>query len=326
VGVVFQTRPAAAAVIPLFLKGKVTMKDGSPPPFTAGIEQICSGSNGIPGPVTNKQGEYLWRLTLDTMSNRSCSIRATHEGYVSTSVDISSLNPTNNEILVMDTLILRPEKADPYLVIFSDRGLPSKAKAQWKAAMDALRARNQDEAAVQFKAVVVAAPKFAIGWHALGVYHENHRNLAEARDAYERAIAEDPKWLAPYVTLAGVLVTTKDWQAAEKIVGDLIKADSKKVYPEAYVLQAAARFGSNDLDGAMVSANEAIKRQVDRGEYLLGRILEAQGDQAGAREHISKYLDMDKEALDARKIRAYLDVIGKPEAAGKEPDLLSPRF
>ncbi len=47
-------------VYPLIVKGKVTMPDGSPPPFSVGIERICSDAQGsAPGPVTDKKGEYL---------------------------------------------------------------------------------------------------------------------------------------------------------------------------------------------------------------------------------------------------------------------------
>ena len=54
---------------------------------------------------------------------------------------------------------------------------------------------------------------------------------------------------------------------------------------------------------------------------MLGRILEAKGDAAGAREHISKYLELDKNTPDAEMIRAHLENIGKPDAEGAEPDL-----
>ena len=51
--------PASAEVYPLIIKGKVTMPDGSPPPFSVAIERICSDLQGsAPGPTTNKKGEY----------------------------------------------------------------------------------------------------------------------------------------------------------------------------------------------------------------------------------------------------------------------------
>ncbi|HSP66974.1 MAG TPA: tetratricopeptide repeat protein, partial [Bryobacteraceae bacterium] len=176
-------------------------------------------------------------------------------------------------------------------------------------------------AATQMQAAVAAAPKFAVGWHALGVVQERLEKLAEARSAYEHALEADPKMLPPYITLARLCLKTKDWQCAAKASEALIKADSKKTVTEIYLHQAVARYQLKDLDGATASVQEAVQRKIPRAEYVLGRILEAKGDAAGAREHMAKYLDMDKNAPDAELIRVHLQNIGKADAGGVEPEL-----
>jgi len=113
----------------------------------------------------------------------------------------------------------------------------------------------------------------------------------------------------------------KDWQGAAKASDALIKADSKKTFTEIYLHQAVARYALKDLDGATASAQQAIQLKSTRAEYVLGRILEAKGDAAAAREHMSKYLDMDKNTSDAALIRTHLENIGKTPAA-PEPELL----
>ena len=83
---------AMADTYPVIIMGTVTMEDGSPPPFTVGIERICSDVNGnAPGPITNKKGEWLWRMEIDAFATRSCVFRATYPGYKSSTVDASSL-------------------------------------------------------------------------------------------------------------------------------------------------------------------------------------------------------------------------------------------
>jgi tetratricopeptide (TPR) repeat protein len=165
-----------------------------------------------------------------------------------------------------------------------------------------------------------------VGWHALGVVQERQEKMAEAREAYEHAIEADPKMFPAYVTLARLCLKTKDWQGANKAADALIKADTKKTFAEIYLHQAVARFALKDLDGAMASVQEAIQRKIPRAEYVLGRILEAKGNTAGAREHISKYLELDKNTSDAALIRSHLENIGKPEAAAAEPELLELLF
>ena len=57
-----------------------------------------------------------------------------------------------------------------------------------------------------------------------------------------------------------------------------------------------ARYRFKDLDGAAMAARKRpSRRKIPRAEYVLGRILEAKGDAAGAREHISKYLEHGQE-------------------------------
>jgi tetratricopeptide (TPR) repeat protein len=303
------------------------MPDGSPPPFSVGIERVCSDVQGsAPGPITDKKGEYLWRMDVDPLRTRACFIRATHAGYVSSTIDISGLNGYTNTATTLDTITISGRVADPYAIISSDSGIPSRAQGPWKAAMKALDASNYAETATQMQAAVAAAPKFAIGWHGLGVVLEKEQKMAEARDAYEHAIEADPKNLPPYVTLTRLCLKTKDWQCASKSADALIKADVKKTYPEVYLHQAVARYGLKDLDGASASVQEALQRKMPRAEYVLGRILEANGDAAGAREHISKYLKLDKSTPDAEMIRAHLQIIGKPEASTTEPELLELLF
>ena len=112
----------------------------------------------------------------------------------------------------------------------------------------------------------------------------------------------------------------------------MIKVDSKHVYPEVYLHQAVARYGLKDLDGAKTSAEEALqeavrpdqKKKAARAELVLGKVYAAKGDYAAAREHISKYLALDPNTPDIDLIKAYLQVVGKPEGAGVDPDLELP--
>src|SRR5665213_769202 len=81
---------ATADVYPVILHGKVVMEDGSAPPIVVAIERICSDDYGsAPGPLTNKQGEYIWSMDIDPWESRKCVIRATHAGYTSSEVEVS---------------------------------------------------------------------------------------------------------------------------------------------------------------------------------------------------------------------------------------------
>jgi tetratricopeptide (TPR) repeat protein len=322
------TPPAAADSYQMILKGKVVMRDGSPLPSRAGIQRRCSDVQGsAPGPLTNKKGEYLWRIDVDDRLTRTCTLEAAIDGYESTRVDVSNLSARVKDVKELPDLVLTKSGGDPRVIRNSAEDVPRQAQGEWKAAMKAGDASNFPELAARLKAVVAAAPKFARGWHTLGIAYDILQMPADARDAYTHAIQADPKMLVSYVTLSRADVLMKDWQGAETAAGEAIKLDSKRAFPETWLHQAVARYELKDYAGAEASVKEALGhggKETSRAEFVLGRILDAKGDYAGAREHIGKFLAEHPQTPDADLIKGYLEVIGKPEAAGINPDLELP--
>ena len=76
-------------------------------------------------------------------------------------------------------------------------------------------------------------------------------------------------------------------------------------------------------DAAEASARESLKEDVKtmkfRGEYALGVILGAKGDAAGAKEHLTKYLQLNPNPPDLESIKAYAALVGTPDAANMHP-------
>ena len=315
------TVPLLADAYPVILRGKVTMPDGTPPPKSVGIERLCTDMAGTaPGPITNKQGEFVWRMDVDPFKPRTCVLHATLIGYTSTEYDISALNGVEKNVDI-PTLILREKVADPYSIVTSGFSVHGKSKDAWTAAIKAVDSGNSTEAASQLKKAVEATPKFSQAWNTLGIVSDNLANFTESRDAFQKAIEADPKPLAPYIALAGVCNKLKDWACAIKATDDYFKADNKKTYPVAFLYQAAARFGMTDLAGAEASANDAIKGRIYRGEYALARIAAEKGDLNAAKEHLGKYLAADPKSRDAELVKAYQQALGQPKANDLAPEI-----
>jgi cytochrome c-type biogenesis protein CcmH/NrfG len=308
----------------VILKGKVVMRDGSPLPSGIGIQRHCdNGIGSAPGPLANKTGEYIWHMDADSMASRSCTVEAALKGYVSTKIDISNLDGFTKKVNELPPLILSRSGGDPRTISNSSEDVPAKARSAWIAAMKAGDANNFPELAAQLRSVVAAAPKFARGWHTLGIAYEVLYMTDEARDAYTHAIQADPKMLVSYVTLSRMDVLAKDWQGAETAAQGAIKLDPKRTFPEIYLHQAVARYELKDYAGAEASVKEALGqpgKETSRAELVLGRILDAKGDYAGAREHVAKFLAEHPATPDADLIKGYMSVIGKPEAGAVNPD------
>jgi predicted Zn-dependent protease len=320
--------PAVADTYPVIVMGTVTLDDGSPPPFIVSIERVCTPSFGdAPGPLTNKKGEWVWRIDFDPFDQRSCVFRASHTGWVSTVFDASGLNQDlHNTTMKVPPLVIAPITADPYTIHTATDEIPGRVKGPFNKALKALDAHKYDEALEDLQASVTAVPKFAEGWHAIGVVDDTRGQMPAARDAYTHAIEADPKQMPSYVTLTRLCIKTKDWQCAEKTAESLAKLDTKHVYPEIYLHRAVAEYELKDLAAAQQSVEDLMhldtKHRWPRGEYVLGRILEAKGDIDGAREHMKKYLDLEATSKDAEQVQAHMLALGKPAGAGAtEPDL-----
>ena len=318
-------QPAAATVYPVILRGKVVMTDGSAPPATVGIQRICSDSYGdAPGPITNKKGEFIWRMDFDPMLTRVCRLEAQLKGYTSSAIDISDINGYLSTDKVLPPLVLYVKGSDPRVIREDTDDVPGPAKAAWKEVIKALGTGNVQEVTEQLKMVVAAAPKFARGWDSLGIAYETLLMSAEARDAYTHATELDPKMTVAFVTLSREDVLAKDWQGAVNAANAAIKLDLKHMYSEVYLHRGVAEYELKNLDAAEADTKKSLEANYQtekyRGEFVLGQILAAKGDTTGAKAHITKYLELAKTAPDAELIKPYLDALGKPEAAAIQID------
>ncbi len=321
--VVFFSSTLSAAT-PVVFRGKVVMEDGSEPGKSVGTQRICSDNGTGPGPITDKAGVYTWRMDVDYMRTRRCFIEATLVGYESTQVDISDVNPAVTVNVALAPIKLSLKGSNPYQLGGPDKDVPAKGRAEWTAAMKAINANDMPGATAQLKAAVEANPKFALAWHDLGVLYDLQRDVPAARDAYTKAMETNPKALAPYAALIRLMLREKDWAGVLKQSSALIPLDKDRIFAEAYAFQAAAHLNLKDLAAAEAAANEALnpkaKHTYVRAEYVLSRILEAKGDAAGAKQHMTRYLELVPAAEDAAQIKAHIDGFGKPGAP--EPELV----
>lgn len=334
-GALAVVEPAMADTYTVIMQGNVVMVDGSPPPKTAGIERVCSDSQGsAPGPITDKKGHYLWRQDLDPMLTRVCYLQATLAGFISTRIDISNMSlssftGSSNEKTLPDLVLSPRDSGDAEkVVLISKSDAPGKARPLYEAALKALDANNTDEGIKQLQLAVQAAPKFADGWNILGALYERQTMFMEARDALEHALEANPKLVSPYLRIARISNKLGDWDAATKAEDALLKVD-KRFYPEIYLQQAITRTQLKDYAGAEESAKTALgldpkHQHVNRAEYVLGRIALEKGDLAAAKQHIASYMSMDPTAPDIEKIQVELNNLGSKDVEALKISLERP--
>jgi VWFA-related protein len=245
-----------------------------------------------------------------------CILRAASSGLVSSTIDLSDHKVTQNPQLP-DIILTRPSASEG-LEITEAVTVPKAAQKEWLGGMTALRSTKWDEAETHLRAAVDAAPQFGLGWSALALAYHNQHKSDEARDALEHAIKLDPKSPSLRFRLMRTEMDLKDWKTAATTAATLTQADGGRRFPDAYLDQAVIHFHLNELDQALDSATEQVRRdtrhELPRGEYILGLIYEARHDYPAAAEHMKKYLELSPKASDAQAVRTRIDNLGKSPA------------
>src|SRR5699024_9161298 len=132
-----------------------------------------------------------------------------------------------------------------------DSKIPQSVLPVWIKAQGKIRENRLPEAERLLQGAVKTAPKFGEGWDALAIVLERENKPAEALQDYRKAIETNPKLNGPYLSLARLSITLKDWETADKSADTLVKRDVQARYPEARLIQAMARFQLQNLDGAI---------------------------------------------------------------------------
>jgi Ca-activated chloride channel family protein len=298
------------------------MPDGSPPKGVVTIERYCVDGAATPEAHTDaKTGKFLWTYEINPMTDRSCVLRAQLKGYASNTIAVGGFTWSSDPNL--PPLVLTPgsnttasEAKAPKGP--NDAGVPVAVRDSWNSAEKAVQAKNWVAAEKQLRAVVQVAPQFAPGWNTLGLAYTYQQKMKEARDAFQHAVDADPKLQDAYLTLMRVSIELRDWDGVVKNGSQLIAREPDIHFPEIYTLLATAQYQLKDLPSAEKTIHEAIladkKHEVSRNEYVLGVILDRKQDYDGAREHLTRYLELEPKAEDAAEIQARIKNLGPGDA------------
>ncbi len=308
------------------------MQDGSAPGKSVTIERFCYGRTGSTiASNAGKTGHYLYNANVDALAAENCGLRAVMQGYDSTIVRISHLNPWSDPNLPDIILRVRDAslgeknsltKSDLY---FESSSIPPNARQPWSNAVQARAKNNWAVGRTRDSGGGEGSSEDGGCLEVSGEMTERQNNYAAAAEAYEMAVNLDPKLVDARLGLLWSYVQLKKWPEVEAAADALIEQKADVKYPEIYTHRAIARFNRSDLAGAESSVMEGIRRdtkhQLPRSEMVLGAILEARGDTDGARQHMQRYLELDPRATDAATIRERINNVGKVAVVALAPTL-----
>lgn len=183
---------------------------------------------------------------------------------------------------------------------------PQDARKAYEKGVGAVEKKKWAAAQKSFERAVEIYPDYAQAWSGLGEVLNESSKPDEARAAWEHAVKADPKYMRPYMQLARLDLQEKKPEDAAAITDKALALNSVE-FPGLYFYNAVAHFNLGQLDQAEKSARRAISldhdHEVPRAEDLLGNILAARGDRAGALEHMRNYLALAPKAGDADTVK-----------------------
>ncbi len=340
-----------------YLSGKVLMDDGSAPPVNVTIQRVCGGS-GKPMAYTDSKGRFSFqvgqssdvlpdasvdsgeegRVALMTpigtsthegrlfgsAANRQlagCQLQAVLPGYRSEALDLGQRRYMDNPD-VGSIVLHRLANVEGTSISATSYEAPREAKKAYDKGLDAEKKQKWAEAEAQFEKALAEYPKYAAAWFELGTALQRQGNKPKARDAFQKSLEADRRFLKPYLPLSLMAFEEKNWAETVDLTSALTRLDPAD-YPLAYLLNAIAGASLGRLDLAEKSAREAVKldtnHQLPRAEYVLGLILVDRHDYDGALTLLRSYIQRAPNAPDLAKIRTQISQV--EELARTQPQV-----
>jgi len=319
----------------LYLSGKVTLPDGSPPPEAAQMELVCRGQVQPQDP-TKEDGSFNFAVggggagsisarggggaigasgSDQSFVNMSdCQVRAALAGYNSSVVQLGRRSVFESPDI--GTIILTPLGADGQptrdpLVSVSALKAPGKAANSYEKAKEELLKEKPDakKAVKELEKAIKEYPDYSAAWYLLGEARVMMNDPEAAREALNKSIETDPGFVTPYVTLALLELGQSNVEAAAKASDLALELVPR--HPEACYYNGMAYANLGDLEKAQTSlevvAGSSYAERFPQTFYLLGTIIARSGDLEAAVPHYNRFLELAPNSNMAEPVKQQLE-------------------
>jgi tetratricopeptide (TPR) repeat protein len=200
-------------------------------------------------------------------------------------------------------------KARSTTVSATSLGVPGKARSQYEKACDAFKKKNWTDAEKYARNAIEKYSNYPAAWVMLGEVLQGEEKMDDAHDACLKPLSVDPKYLPPYLCIAGLLNLEKRWSdlvsLSDRFAGMNPTGD---MYANYY--RGLAHFHLHHLPEAQKSVLQAI---ADDGEhhqpafnFLLAQIYGTQGDLANAALQVQEFQKYSNSKQDKDTATEYL--------------------
>ena len=144
--------------------------------------------------------------------------------------------------------------------------VPDGARKEFEKGDKDARRNHLDTATQHMEKAVAQYDKYAAAWNALGKLYAANHEAEKSQQAFEKAIAADPHYIPPYLSLADQELQDQEFVLAVETAGKALDMDPS--IGVANFIQAIANFKLHRLDAAEKSAQMAEKGEHENMEDL----------------------------------------------------------
>lgn len=319
----------------LYLSGKVTLPDGSPPPEAAQMELVCRGQVQPQDP-TKEDGSFNFAVGgggAGSISARGdggaigasgsdqsfvnmadCLVRASLPGYNSSVVQLGRRSVFESPDI--GTIVLTPlgvdgqPRRDP-LISTSVSKAPEKAAKSYEKAKEELFKEKPDakKAVKELEKAIKEYSDYSAAWYLMGEARIMMGDADAGREALQKAIETDPGFATPYVTLGLLELQQGNLEAAadssDKAI-ELVPTHAEACY---YSGMAHANLGNLEKaqESLEVVAASPHGERFPQTYYLLGTIIARSGDLEGSIPHYNRFLELSPDSKMATAVKQQID-------------------
>lgn len=289
------------------LTGRITLPGGGASPEPVKIQAVCSGRI-YPLTYCGLNGGYSVSMhdlsflrfgpgwggfsSSAPAAYGACGVRAFLPGYFSQTVSLRSWLRTG-VLPAGDNFLRRIPNIEGQTVSITTLTAPKEAKKAFKKGLNHYRNKRHEKALEQFELAVDEYPDYAAAWAFLGETRLTLGNEFGVREAFERALEIDPKYLKPHRLLIELEMHDEDWERAAELAKSAIPLNPLDNSIRYYL--GFSQYQNGNLEEALASVRGGIsdgsgdlaQPQIHR---LLGMILAKQGKYEQAAAHYSRVL------------------------------------
>jgi tetratricopeptide (TPR) repeat protein len=346
-------RPGEDRVV--FVLGQVKTSDGSAVPNDTMVERICNervrqqvfaGSQGSFSMQLGSRTEAVIDASADSDAQdmtasdyptggisrhelEYCELRVTVAGFRPTVVRLLDLTVSAGTVNVGVMMVDRSTKVGGNALSATPYRAPKEARKAYEKGVAAANSGKLAQAQKDYEKAVELYPKYISAWYELGVVLQKEKDKDGARAAYKRACAIDTKFLPPYLSLAMMAYSERNWMEVLEFTGHILDLDPlghTKVTgyvvdldplnsAEAYFYNAFANYELGRMDEAEKSAVKAehvdLATHYPQLHLLLAEIYAQKNNFGAAIDEVETYLALVPRGKDVDQVREQLAKLEK---------------